>query len=94
MTIRKMAAVVAGTAAMALVLTSCAESDRDDGDNGGDNAAGDNADGTDSTAGGDDGEPAGLGIRESDGLITDNLSFFVPHTIDFDPPQDGTRRGS
>ena len=29
-----------------------------------------------------DGEPAGLGIRESDGLITDNLSFFVPHTVD------------
>ncbi|USQ77095.1 ABC transporter substrate-binding protein [Ornithinimicrobium cryptoxanthini] len=58
MTIRKMAAVVAGTAAMALVLTSCAESDRDDGDNGGDNAAGDNADGTDSTAGGDDGDAA------------------------------------
>ena len=28
------------------------------------------------------GEPAGLGIRESDGLITDNLSYFVPHTID------------
>src|SRR3712207_2947092 len=30
-----------------------------------------------------DGEPAGLGIRESDGLVTDNLSFFVPHTIDY-----------
>ncbi len=30
-----------------------------------------------------DGEAAGLGIRESDGLITDDLSFFVPHTIDF-----------
>jgi glutathionylspermidine synthase len=29
-----------------------------------------------------DGEAAGLGIRESDGLITDDLSFFVPHTID------------
>jgi glutathionylspermidine synthase len=29
-----------------------------------------------------DGEPAGLGIRESDGLVTDNLSFFVPHTVD------------
>lgn len=28
-----------------------------------------------------DGEPAGLAIRESDGLITDNCSFFVPHTI-------------
>jgi glutathionylspermidine synthase len=28
-----------------------------------------------------DGEPAGLAIRESDGLITDNLSFFVPHAI-------------
>jgi glutathionylspermidine synthase len=32
-----------------------------------------------------DGEPAGLGIRESDGLITDNLSYFVPHTIDYVP---------
>ncbi|GAA3450832.1 glutathionylspermidine synthase family protein [Dactylosporangium matsuzakiense] len=29
-----------------------------------------------------DGEPAGLGIRESAGLITDNMSNFVPHTID------------
>ena len=38
-----------------------------------------------------DGEPAGLGIRESDGLITDNLSFFVPHTIDFAAPQAGRR---
>jgi glutathionylspermidine synthase len=28
-----------------------------------------------------DGEPAGMGIRESAGLITDNLSHFVPHTI-------------
>lgn len=28
-----------------------------------------------------DGESAGLGIRESAGLITDNLSHFVPHTI-------------
>jgi len=28
-----------------------------------------------------DGEPAGLAIRESDGLITDNTSYFVPHTI-------------
>lgn len=28
-----------------------------------------------------DGESAGLGIRESDGLITDNLSSFVPHCI-------------
>ena len=27
-------------------------------------------------------EPAGLGIRESDSLITDNLSRFVPHIID------------
>ncbi len=35
--------------------------------------------------------PAGLGIRESDGLITDNLSFFVPHTIDFTAPQAGSR---
>jgi glutathionylspermidine synthase len=26
-----------------------------------------------------DHEPAGLGIRESDGPITDNLSRFVPH---------------
>jgi glutathionylspermidine synthase len=30
-----------------------------------------------------DGEPAGLGIRESAGLVTDNLSHFVPHTIDY-----------
>ncbi|GGJ93233.1 putative glutathionylspermidine synthase [Pilimelia anulata] len=28
-----------------------------------------------------DGEPAGLGIRESAGPITDNLSHFVPHVI-------------
>jgi glutathionylspermidine synthase len=28
-----------------------------------------------------DGEPAGLAIRESDGLITDNCSFFAPHAI-------------
>jgi glutathionylspermidine synthase len=34
-----------------------------------------------------DGEPAGLGIRESDGLITDNLSYFVPHTIDYVAPR-------
>ena len=34
-----------------------------------------------------DGEPAGLGIRESDGLITDNLSYFVPHTVDHSPPR-------
>jgi glutathionylspermidine synthase len=34
-----------------------------------------------------DGEPAGLGIRESDGLITDNLSYFVPHTVDHRPPR-------
>ena len=27
-------------------------------------------------------EPAGLGIRESDGLVTNNLSRFVPHVID------------
>src|SRR5215218_5590257 len=27
-------------------------------------------------------EPQGLGIRESDSLITDNLSRFVPHVID------------
>jgi glutathionylspermidine synthase len=26
-------------------------------------------------------EPAGIGIREADGLITDNLSRFVPHLI-------------
>jgi glutathionylspermidine synthase len=26
-----------------------------------------------------DGEPAGMGIRESDGLVTDNFSRFVPH---------------
>ena len=29
-----------------------------------------------------DGEAAGLGIREADGLITDNLSRFVPHLIE------------
>ncbi|WP_229789816.1 glutathionylspermidine synthase family protein [Pilimelia terevasa] len=28
-----------------------------------------------------DGEPAGLGVRESAGVITDNLSHFVPHFI-------------
>jgi glutathionylspermidine synthase len=28
-----------------------------------------------------DGEPAGLGIRESDGPVTDNRSRFVPHLI-------------
>ena len=28
-----------------------------------------------------DGEPAGLGIRESDTPITSNLSRFVPHLI-------------
>jgi glutathionylspermidine synthase len=28
-----------------------------------------------------DGEPAGLAIREGDGLVTDNCSFFVPHAI-------------
>lgn len=28
-----------------------------------------------------DGEPAGLGVRESDGVVTDNLSYFVPHVI-------------
>ena len=38
-----------------------------------------------------DGEPAGMGIRESDGLITDNLSYFVPHTVDFAPPRAGRR---
>ena len=27
-------------------------------------------------------EPAGIGIREADGLITDNLSRFVPHLIE------------
>jgi glutathionylspermidine synthase len=31
-----------------------------------------------------DGEPGGLGIRESAGPITDNLSHFVPHTIGYD----------
>ena len=41
-----------------------------------------------------DGEPAGMGIRESDGLITDNLSYFVPHTVDFAPPRAGRRQGS
>lgn len=29
-----------------------------------------------------DHEPAGLGVRESDGLVTDNLSRFVPHYFD------------
>ncbi|WKU46553.1 glutathionylspermidine synthase family protein [Streptomyces sp. VNUA116] len=29
-----------------------------------------------------DGEPAGLGIRESSGLITDEYARFVPHVID------------
>jgi glutathionylspermidine synthase len=29
-----------------------------------------------------DGEPAGLGIRESDGLVTDNLSRFTPNAIE------------
>src|SRR3954452_22733868 len=29
-----------------------------------------------------DGHPAGLGVRESDSLITNNLSRFVPHLID------------
>jgi glutathionylspermidine synthase len=33
-----------------------------------------------------DGEPAGLGMREGDGLITDNLSRFVPHLIEADGP--------
>jgi glutathionylspermidine synthase len=33
-----------------------------------------------------DGEPAGLGIREGDGLITDNLSRFVPHLIEDGAP--------
>lgn len=28
-----------------------------------------------------DGEPAGMGIRESDGYVTDNMSNFVPHSI-------------
>lgn len=28
-----------------------------------------------------DGEPGGLGIRESEGVITDDLSYFVPHVI-------------
>lgn len=28
-----------------------------------------------------DGEPAGIGIRETRGLVTDNLSRFVPHVI-------------
>jgi len=31
-----------------------------------------------------DGVPAGLGIRESSGLVTDNLSHFVPHVIDYE----------
>jgi len=29
-----------------------------------------------------DGEPAGLGIRESDGLVTDTFARFVPHVIE------------
>jgi glutathionylspermidine synthase len=29
-----------------------------------------------------EGEPAGLGIRESDCLVTDNLSRLVPHLIE------------
>ena len=29
-----------------------------------------------------DGESAGIGIRESDGVVTDNLSRFVPHKFD------------
>jgi glutathionylspermidine synthase len=41
-----------------------------------------------------DGEPAGLGIRESDGLITDNLSYFVPHAIDYVPPRANGRTSS
>ena len=28
-----------------------------------------------------DGEPAGMGIRESSDLVTDNRSRFVPHLI-------------
>jgi glutathionylspermidine synthase len=28
------------------------------------------------------GEPAGLGIRESDGLVTDTYARFVPHVIE------------
>ncbi|RYY88715.1 MAG: glutathionylspermidine synthase family protein, partial [Chitinophagaceae bacterium] len=37
-------------------------------------------------------EPAGIGIREADGLITDNRSRFVPHLIQPGPlsPQRGT----
>ena len=38
-----------------------------------------------------DGEAAGLGVRESDGLITDNLSYFVPHAI-IDDLEKGVRR--
>jgi glutathionylspermidine synthase len=38
-----------------------------------------------------DGEPAGMGIRESDGLITDNLSYFVPHTVDHGDARAGGR---
>jgi glutathionylspermidine synthase len=29
-----------------------------------------------------DGEAAGMGVRESDGMITDNLSRFVPHRFE------------
>jgi glutathionylspermidine synthase len=28
------------------------------------------------------GEPAGLGVREGDGPITDDASRFIPHLID------------
>lgn len=32
-------------------------------------------------------QPAGIGIRESKGLITDNMSRFIPHLIDAPAPQ-------
>jgi glutathionylspermidine synthase len=32
-----------------------------------------------------DGEPAGLGIREAEGVIADNLSYFAPHVIRNNP---------
>jgi glutathionylspermidine synthase len=38
-----------------------------------------------------DGEPAGMGIRESSGPITDNTSCFVPHLIEGEgPPRPST----
>lgn len=36
-----------------------------------------------------DGYPAGMAIRESQGDVTDNLSYFAPHTITDTPPPAG-----